>query len=64
MTLVRASKARVSVAAFVRCDTFRAITAGRKARSARSFVGSIDGPSRNRCSDPSAWYRPSPTSNR
>ena len=57
-TLVQASKAAVPRAVFVQCDTFRAITAGREARSARLFVGSIDGSSRNRSSEPSSWHRP------
>ena len=48
----------------VHCDTFRAITAGRNARSARLFVGSIAGSSRNRTSEPASWHRPSSLSSR
>ena len=51
MTLVQASNARVPRAVFVHCDVFLAITAG-EVRSARLFVGSIDGSSRNRTSEP------------
>ena len=63
-TLVHASNARVPRAFFVHCDTFRAITAGRSARSARLFVGSTDGSSRNRTSDPASEQRPRPSSSR
>ena len=48
----------------VHCDTFRAITAGRNARSTQLFVGSIDGSSKNRSSDPASSHRPNSLSNR
>ncbi len=64
MTLLNALNVRAPPSVWEQCDTFRAITAGRKARSAALFVGGIAGSSRDRTRLPRSWCQPSSLSNR
>ena len=62
ITLVNASKARAPATFREQCETLRAITAGRRSRSARLLVGSRPSSFRNRSRRPRSCCRPTPSS--